>query len=59
MDRAVVNELLEALKAVEGALAMGFPPQSILRPDSVIRQSIQTAIAAAERELNKPIDMGR
>lgn len=41
-------ELLEALKAVEVAVTMGFPPAEILHYDSAIRKGIRAAIAKAE-----------
>jgi hypothetical protein len=52
MDRAVVEELVATLKLARKLLRQC----SYVGPE---RETIDEVIAAAERELNKPIDMGR
>jgi hypothetical protein len=42
------KELLEALKALEIAVTMGFPTAEILQDHSAIRKGIRAAIAKAE-----------
>lgn len=45
---AAAPEMLEAMKAIDMALAMGYPPAEVLQEGSAIRNAMEAAIAKAE-----------
>ena len=53
MNRDIVEKLLEALKLADSALSGAHMNMNL------VQRKVHAAIAVAERELNKPIDMGR